>query len=246
MFKIDGLRYVPSFYLKTVEGIIRANIKSYIWFQLLYILTLLIFYCVFIIVDARLLFLPCTLLTGIFILIILLKIAGAIREYRDFTRNEIYKHLAQYGEGKTIFHKIKMQVYAPPFIYYQVTINEPSSQQGELCLTEDWIVILADVWFHAIQIADAVWIYSKEYYGKGFGHTFYVNDHRGKRVSFNIAFNQNEVTVEVTDYLREKGPWIMIGYTPELNEKWNKDRAGFIAMVEQRRTAFTAAIKPTD
>jgi len=227
--------------LKTVEDITRANIRNRIWSDLYSIFSFAIIYGVFsIAVEARQLFLPCTLPTGILALVTLLHIVETIRERRNFWRHAIFKQLARYGEVPDVVLTIAKQVEAPTFINHQIFLVGRLHRRGDLYLTEDWIVVRSNVELYIMQLAELMWVYSQKHNGRGFGYIFYMKDMHGREIIVHVPHGRDAMITQLADHLRAKVPWIMIGHTPELNKKWNKDRIGFIAMVEQRRTAFSA------
>ena len=142
-------------------------------------------------------------------------------------RHPFVKALARYGDPKQLSETITYEM------------NNAHTKVGSyIHITPHWLVFNRGGSFQVAQLREVTWAYQKVIQHKTYGintrKTFEVNvwDQTGKMITF--IGSQNEV-VGTLRAVGEAAEWVVIGYSNELDQKWRKSRAEFIAEVKQRR-----------
>jgi hypothetical protein len=87
-------------------------------------------------------------------------------------------------------------------------------------------------------LEEIAWIYTKVTQHSTNGiptgktHTVVVIDRSG--ATLEISTRQEEVKKILTEIM-ERIPWVIVGYSDDLQNLWQKDRASFLEMIQQRR-----------
>ena len=167
------------------------------------------------------------LLAGILITLALLYMW--LRRTINPLRHPYMKALARYGDPKPLSETITYEMN-----------NAHTKVNSYIHVTPHWLVFNRGVSFQVAQLREVTWAYQKVIQHKTYGintrKTFEVNiwDQTGKMIAF--IGSQNEV-VGTLRAVGEAAGWVVIGYSSELDQKWRKSRAEFIAAVKQRRDA---------
>jgi hypothetical protein len=111
---------------------------------------------------------------------------------------------------------------------------------GPFHLSAHWLIYQHwGVGLNAMRHADIVWMYQHitqmRTYGIPTGKTFSVViwDKHGNRIQPSRL--KKEQARDMLVAIAERTPWVVGGYSAELDLRWRKQRAEFVAQVEQRR-----------
>ncbi|RMG83461.1 MAG: hypothetical protein D6712_12965, partial [Chloroflexi bacterium] len=104
---------------------------------------------------------------------------------------------------------------------------------GNIYLGQNWMYYQFGANFQVIKLSDLAWLYKKVIKQRGVStyHAFFYDKH-GKNVS--VSARQKNVDA-MLEAVAQRAPWAIAGYTAEIEKAWKKDRAGFLAAVEERR-----------
>ena len=136
-------------------------------------------------------------------------------------RHSIWRGLQRFGESSNIADQIETE------------LASSAETVDNLQLTRNWLVAARASSLDVTQLKDIMWVYKKIVSGRG-----------GKRISALVFDRHGRMTAikgkeaQIDDTLKgiaQRMPWIMVGYSKEAQAAWNKDRAGFISAVDQRR-----------
>jgi hypothetical protein len=137
-------------------------------------------------------------------------------------RHPIWRGLERFGEPAGVADQIAAEV------------GSGSTQTvGKAQLTSNWLIAAQKSTLGATQLKDIVWIYKKIVNGRG-GRRFsaLVYDRYGKLTT--ISGKEAQVD-EALRGIAQRVPWVAIGYSAQTQAAWTKDRANFIAAVDQRK-----------
>ncbi|MCC6895840.1 MAG: hypothetical protein IT321_23670 [Anaerolineae bacterium] len=136
-------------------------------------------------------------------------------------RHSIWRGLQRFGEPSSVADQIETE------------LGSSGEKVGNIQITRNWLVANKASSLDVTQLKDVMWIYKKIVNGRG-----------GKQVSA-LVYDRHGHLMTVTgkeaqidDTLRgiaQRMPWIMVGYSKEIEAAWKKDRAGVINAVDQRR-----------
>jgi hypothetical protein len=155
-------------------------------------------------------------------------IVAVIRYSIDPEAHPILKALARFGPLDFVTHQIETELSAP------------HTTLGQLHLTGNWLVFAAKSSLSATRYADVVWFYkhitTQRYYGIPISKTYtaMLYDRYGAQISM-IAGRKEKAADEMLHAIYERAPWAVAGFTKDIETAWKKDRAAFLAAVEQRK-----------
>lgn len=148
-------------------------------------------------------------------------VGKSVSRIANAQRHPIWKGLARFGEPASIADQIETEM------------NSSAEKVGTVQLTRNWLVAAKASTFDVTQVKDIMWVYKKVVSGRG-----------GRRVSALIYDRHGRITTvsgkeaQIDDTLRgmaQRMPWVVMGYSKDALDVWNKDRLGFISAVDQRR-----------
>jgi hypothetical protein len=158
-------------------------------------------------------------------------LARAIRRSNDPSAHPILRALGRFGPPDYVASQIDAEMQA----------EHPKA--GAVHLTPNWLVHSAPASLSATRIDDVVWAYKK------------VTQHRtngiptGKTYAAQI-WDRHGVCITVTgkepavnqalEAVAQRSPWVLAGYSPDLEKTWKQNRAAVIEAVEQRRRQVLA------
>jgi hypothetical protein len=140
----------------------------------------------------------------------------------------IWKRLARLGEARSLAAQLDMEVRASDVVRFQ----------GRTTLTRSWIVRERLYGYDLLPLDRLAWIHKKVTAQKqyfitvGKQYEAIVCDRDGGQLSFRAK--EAEVDRLLTA-LAERVPWVLVGWTQELERAWTKQRAEVIAAVDARR-----------
>jgi hypothetical protein len=115
---------------------------------------------------------------------------------------------------------------------------------GGLRITTNWLINAAPYKTDVMATRDIVWAYPKvtKHYHNGIptGKTYsaIVRDSKGQSVEVS---GKKDSVPKLLESLKRRMPWILVGYTKELETLWQKEKPRFFQLMEQRRAAPSMA-----
>jgi hypothetical protein len=153
-------------------------------------------------------------------------LARTIRRSNDPSVHPIMRALGRFGPPDYVAGQIDAEMLAA------------NPKAGGVSLTPNWLVHAGSATLSATRIEDVVWAYKQ------------VTQHRtngiptGKTYAAQI-WDRHGVCITVTgkepvvnqalEAVAQRVPWVLAGYSPELEKTWKQNRAAVIDAVEQRR-----------
>jgi hypothetical protein len=115
---------------------------------------------------------------------------------------------------------------------------------GGLRITTNWMINAAPYKTDAMATQDIVWAYPKvtKHYHNGIptGKTYSAMVRDSKGQSMEVSGKQDSVP-KLLESLKRRMPWILVGYTKELEALWQKQKPRFFQLMERRRTELPMA-----
>lgn len=152
----------------------------------------------------------------------------ALRFAVDGSNHPIMKRFQVYGDADGAITELETDMRL------DTTAIGPFHFSAHWLLYRHWGVGL-----NAMRLADVVWMYQHitqvRTYGIPTGKTFSVViwDKHGNRIQPSRL--KKEQAHDVLVAIAQQTPWVVGGFSPELEQRWRKQRAEFVAQVEQRR-----------
>ena len=144
---------------------------------------------------------------------------------------------------------VKMIGGEPAVIQYGQQLDMEMTAGGEkfgaTTLTQNWVVVPFFFGAHLARLDDMVWVYKKitkhsvNFIPTGKTYAATLWSRTGKMTS--VAGKEAQVD-KLLATVASRAPWVVGGFSAELEKAWQKDRAGFIAAVDQRRAAAKGAV----
>lgn len=166
---------------------------------------------------------------GIGVLVILLagwNLVKAFRRYAEIQTSPVWKHAAVYGDVEQLAMQIEQEQ------------QMQKTKYGRLVVTPNWLIrrSLFRTWMSPVE--DLAWIYKKitKHYtnfiptGKSYAAVL-VGRHRQR---IDVQMSQKKTDKLLGD-LNARVPWVIVGFSKDLANTWQKDPAAFVAAVDARR-----------
>ena len=164
----------------------------------------------------------------VLVVLALLGLLNVFKRSRGQFEHPIYKNLARYGDPQAV----------------SAHLDEELSGQHEVLqkhyhFTPNWFAFLNGGSFDAVPYQDLLWYYmhtlTQKRYGITVGHThsLMMGDRQGKKHSLMVSTKSEEPVLELMEALNRHAPWAIRGYSPELEQAYNKDRQALIAEVDR-------------
>ncbi len=170
---------------------------------------------------------------GVVALLCVWGVNRAISRNQNPAKHRIMRALERFGPSEQIAEEINMQM------------SQDHTKLGKLHLLPRWLVITpGSSAMSATRWDDVVWIYEKvtQHRTNGIptGKTFeaIIWDRHG--VSLSAGGKQKEVD-ELLITVHGRVPWVVTGYSPDIDKLWKSDRATLLTAVEQRRQQVRAS-----
>jgi hypothetical protein len=150
----------------------------------------------------------------------------AIRFSSDPSKHPIMRALGRFGPPAQVAGQLDAELLAE------------HRQVGQLHLTPNWLVQASKSTLAATRIEDVVWAYKKVTQRRvngvpaGKSYAAEIWDRHG--VCVTIAGSETVVS-QVLEVACQRAPWLLAGFSPDLEKAWKSNRATMIAAVDQRR-----------
>ena len=153
-----------------------------------------------------------------------------IRRSSEIEISPVWKHLALYGNAEQLSQQIEAELQPAMIRKY-----------GKLQIAQQWMVRRKTFSTWVSPIGDLVWVYKKvTKHSVNFiptGKTYSVVLVGRHRQRIEEQMKENAVNEMLAD-LAARVPWILFGFTQDLEKAWRKDPAGVIAAVDSRYQQF--------
>ncbi len=168
---------------------------------------------------------------SILILIALFNIIRFIKRSQDHKLHPIYKSLSKFGNPEILISNINNELKL-----------KAETQAGKLILTDSWLFIPTVYTLKPALLNYVVWVYKKITQrrvnfiptGKTFSIVIYLKD----KSELSAQMNEGLVNQAIVQ-IQAKIPWVIAGYSDEVQRLWNKNFPEFLAAVEQRKAEKT-------
>jgi hypothetical protein len=156
----------------------------------------------------------------------------AMRRSAEIQTSPVWKNLAAYGNAEQLSQQIEAELQTAVIRKY-----------GKLQIAQQWMVRRKTFSTWVSPIADLVWVYKKvTKHSVNFiptGKTYAVVLVGRHRQRIEEQMKEKAVNEMLAD-LAARVPWILFGFTKDLEKAWQKDPAGVIAAVDSRYQAKSA------
>ena len=150
----------------------------------------------------------------------------AVRRSGEIQTSPVWKNLAVYGNAEQLSQQIEAELQPAMIRKY-----------GKLQIAQQWMVRRKTFSTWVSPIADLVWVYKKvTKHSVNFiptGKTYSVVLVGRHRQRIEEQMKEKAVNEMLAD-LAARVPWILFGFTKDLEKAWQKDPAGVIAAVDSR------------
>lgn len=147
---------------------------------------------------------------------------------QDSKRHPIMKALKRFGEPETVVREIEGEM---------AMSSQPVTKHVKV--TRHWLMYHQGGILRIVKLDDLVWMYQKvtqrRVNGVPAGKTYeaILYDKHGKLTTVQGKQQDIEATLSA---VYQRAPWVITGYSAELDKAWRKDRASMISAVDARRT----------
>lgn len=117
---------------------------------------------------------------------------------------------------------------------------------GAMQITTNWLIHAAAYKTNVMATRDVVWAYPKvtKHYHSGIptGKTYsaIIRDSKGQSVEIS---GKKDSVPKMMESLQRRMPWVMIGFSKELEALWLREKPKFFQLVEQRRASLAGATR---
>ena len=150
----------------------------------------------------------------------------AMRRISEIQLSPVWKHVAVYGNAEQLSQQIEAELQPAMIRKY-----------GKLQIAQQWMVRRKTFSTWVSPIGDLVWVYKKvTKHSVNFiptGKTYAVVLVGRHRQRIEEQMKEKAVNEMLAD-LTMRVPWILFGFTKDLEKAWQKDPAGVIAAVDSR------------
>ena len=152
--------------------------------------------------------------------------------------HKVWKKLAQYGPAQHVGSQVDAEIRA----------EGGGEIFGNACLTTNWLLHTPMFNVEVFRMADLAWAYPHvvKHYHSGIptGKSHFVKAF-GRDGSATTIQVKKKVLPNLLEALQRRAPWVMLGFSADLEQKWKKRRGEFLVAVDQRRGRPQAAPSPT-
>lgn len=149
-------------------------------------------------------------------------------------KHPLLAKLQQYG----LVHDVRMQIDS------EMRSEGGGERFGQLHMTSNWVVQAAAYRTHVMQVKDVLWAYPKivKHYHSGIptGKTYSAILRDAKGQSMEISGKKNSVP-QFLQTVQRRMPWVMIGFSKELDALWTKQKPQFLQLMEERKAKLAMA-----
>ena len=117
---------------------------------------------------------------------------------------------------------------------------------GAMQITSNWLIHAAAYKTNVMATRDVVWAYPKvtKHYHNGIptGKTYsaIIRDSKGQSVEIS---GKKDSVPKLLESLQRRMPWLLVGFSKELEALWLKEKPKFVQLIEQRRANLAGATR---
>jgi hypothetical protein len=117
---------------------------------------------------------------------------------------------------------------------------------GAMQITTNWLIHAAAYKTNVMATRDVVWAYPKvtKHYHNGIptGKTYsaIIRDSKGQSVEIS---GKKDSVPKMLESLQRRMPWVLIGFSKELEALWLREKPKFLQLIEQRRASLAGATR---
>ena len=149
-------------------------------------------------------------------------------------RHPLLAKLQQYG----LVHDLRMQIDS------EMRSEGGGERFGPLHMTTNWVIQATAYKTYVMQVKDMVWAYPKitKHYHNGIptGKTYSAILRDSKGQSMEIRGKKNSVP-QFMQTVQHRMPWVLIGFSQELDALWTKEKPQFMRLMEARKAKLSMA-----
>jgi len=117
---------------------------------------------------------------------------------------------------------------------------------GAMQITTNWLINAGAYKTNVMATRDVVWAYPKvtKHYHNGIptGTTYSAIIRDSKGQSLEISGKKDSVP-KLLESLQRRMPWVLVGFSKELEALWMKEKPKFFQLIEQRRAKLAPATR---
>ena len=159
-----------------------------------------------------------------------------IRRKLQPENHPLLKQLAKYG----MLQDIQMRIDS------EMRSEGGGEKFGAMQITTNWLIHAAAYKTNVMATRDVVWAYPKitKHYTNGIptGKTYSAIIRDSKGQSLEISGKKDSVP-KLLESLQRRMPWVLIGFSKELEALWLKEKPKFFQLIEQRRAKLSPATR---
>jgi len=179
--------------------------------------------------------LPFTVLLSMPVVYVLIRdLTDARKSLNDIYKHRFIKRLGHIGDIQNTIKSLDVDLVQPVSVFHNIQV--PASlitQQGDLILTANWLVITSNRYFDAIRCIDIVCIYSSHFStSRGSRNIFHVLDMYGIDHNFYFPNYKRPDMANLQHAIYLQAPWA-IAYNKEFQKDWMNNRPAILDFVER-------------
>jgi hypothetical protein len=148
----------------------------------------------------------------------------------------LLKQLARYGGLQDVRMRIDTELRG----------ENGGEKLRSMQITTNWLIHAAPYKTSVMATRDVVWTYPKvtKHYHNGIptGTTYSAIIRDSKGQSLEISGKKDAVP-KILESLQRRMPWVLVGFSKELDALWQKEKPKFFQLIEQRRTKLAGATR---
>lgn len=169
-----------------------------------------------------------TAFAGFFVLLGIGFMGVALKRMLQSEKHPLLAKLAQYGD----VHDIRMKMDE------ELSPEAGGDAFGAFQITTNWLFHATAYKTGVMATRDVVWAYPKvtRHYHNGIKtgttYTAMIRDRKGQNLEVR---GKKDTIPRMMESLQRRMPWMLTGFSSELEQMWKKDRPSFLQMIEQRQ-----------
>jgi hypothetical protein len=155
----------------------------------------------------------------------------ALRRYSEIETCPLWRQAAIHGDVEQLAVQIEQDQ------------QMGQTKYGRLVITPSWLIHRSLFLTWVSPLEDLAWVYKKtithytNFIPTGKSYAAVIAGRHRQQVE--VRTSKKKVEKLLAD-LATRVPWVIFGYSKEIQNAWQKDAPGFVAAVDSRRQAFTA------
>jgi hypothetical protein len=159
-----------------------------------------------------------------------------IRRRLQPENHPLLKQLAKYG----MLQDVQMRIDS------EIRSEGGGEKFGAMQITTNWLIHAAACKTNVMATRDVVWAYPKitKHYHNGIptGKTYSAIIRDAKGQSLEISGKKDSVP-KLLESLQRRMPWVLVGFSKDLEALWLKEKPKFFQLIEQRRAKLSPATR---